>query len=125
MSFNRNKAQSRYFQYLESKGKLPQMADKDSYHDSEFEDMEEPMPGYYDGGRVDEYEDGMEDNLDYEMGHATSYDSAGEPHTEDKFEDEQPMEFMSRGGMVKKRMSRGGKVPSPGFAKALKKAAYR
>lgn len=65
-------------------------------------------------------EDEIPENFDEEMGEAHEYDSSGEPHTEDKFEDEQPMEFMGYGGRVK-RMARGGMVPHPKFAQALRK----
>lgn len=66
--------------------------------------------------------DGMvpENNYDYQMGHAMEYDSSGEPHTEDDLEDDHPMEYMSHGGRVKK-MARGGMVPHPMFAKAIRK----
>lgn len=101
----KSKAQQRYFQYLESKGKMPKKS---------VPGLDEEMGHYAHGGEVPE-------SYDEEMGEAEEYDSSGEPHTEDKFEDEQPMEYMSRGGRVK-RMSRGGMVSHPSFAKALRKA---
>lgn len=110
-----SRARDRYFDYLESQGKIPkkQMMDED---------------GYAYGGEVKE-------NFDVLEGEAHDYDSAGEPHTSYKFQDEEPMEFndhgeienyddstnMYEGGKVK-RMSRGGMVPHPNFAKALRRS---
>jgi hypothetical protein len=86
------------------------------------------MKGYAAGGMVDD-EAYTPDNYDYQMGHASEYDSAGEPHTEDDLEDEHPMEYMAAGGVVPpahgmhvrggKKMSKGGMAR--GFAKALMK----
>ena len=74
-----------------------------------FPDQEdEETPHFADGGIV------PDENFDYSEGHASEYDSSGEPGTEDYQEDEQPMSFMARGGRVKK-MASGGKMPSPHF----------
>lgn len=73
--------------------------------------MKERLPHFADGGMV-----GM--NYDYDMGHATEYDSSGEPHTEFETEDEHPMEYMSQGGRAKK-MAKGGMVARSKFVKAL------
>jgi hypothetical protein len=108
MSPNKSNAKQKYFEYLESKGKLPKMRDQ------EFDDATEKASGYSFGGEVED----EDDNFDYDMGHAEEFDSSGEPHTEDELEDRHPMEFMSRGGMVKK-MSRGGRAHNSSFAKAL------
>ena len=51
------------------------------------------------------------ENFDEEEGHATSFDSAGEPGTEDELEDEHPMSYMAAGGRVK--------MPHPGFLRAI------
>lgn len=121
----KNQAQERYFQYLESKGKIPKKK-------MPGDDMEPMHEGYAMGGRVDlsddydggEYDDDFElpdNNFDYEVGHATDYDSSGEPHTEDESEADHPMEYMSRGGVVrKKKMNKGGLVARSNFAKALR-----
>lgn len=137
------KAQQKYFQYLESKGKMPkqkmayggmvdhmQEGEDRAPHDmeempdyegnyayiqqgvKEAPEYEEEMPHFARGGIVPE-------NYDRMMGDATEFDSTGEPHTEDKLEDEDPMEFMARGGRVK-RMAKGGMVRSK-FANALRK----
>lgn len=100
-----NPSKKRYFEYLEKQGKFPREASDDE-------------PGYAHGGYV---EDDEPESFDYEMGHAHDYDSSGEPHTDDKFEDEQPMEYMNKGGRAY-RMSRGGRVPPSGFARALMKS---
>lgn len=78
--------------------------------------MREEMPGYAAGGFVE-----PEENYDWEMGHASEYDSSGEPHTEDDVESDHPMEFMAKGGRVKK-MARGGMINRSNFAKALRKS---
>lgn len=111
----KSRAQQRYFHYLESKGKMPKSTVDEFDEATDFEHLPAKKHNYAYGGMVDE-----PINYDEEMGEAHEYDSAGEPHTEDKFEDEQPMEFMSQGGMVKK-MSRGGMVNRSNFAKALRK----
>lgn len=108
----KSKAQQRYFHYLESKGKMPKKTVNEFDEATDFEHLPEKKTGYAYGGEVENY--------DEEMGEASEYDSAGEPHTEDKLEDEEPMEFMSHGGMAKK-MSRGGMVHNSNFAKALRK----
>lgn len=113
MAPHKSKLQQRYFQYLESQGKMPKHSAKEFDDASDSEHMPEE-PHFADGGEV-------EDDLDYEEGHEEEFDSSGEPGTDDELEDEQPMEMMSRGGMVKKRMSKGGEVRAPGFAKALRK----
>lgn len=97
-----NSARIRYFDYLEKKGKMPKPPQEDEMHGVDDESIK------------------PEDDFDYEMGHASDYDSSGEPHTDHDLEDERPMEFMSRGGMVK-RMYKGGHVPNPRFAKALRR----
>lgn len=98
-------AQKRYFEYLESKGKMP----KKPEHDDAVMMAE--------GGMVED------ENPDEEQGEMDEFVSSGEPHTEDEHEDEHPMEYMAHGGRVK-RMAKGGKAPSPGFVKALKRSMY-
>ena len=135
------------FDYLESKGKMPKKAseeDMDHMHlparegmafggevEADEEDEDRPDLGeggfgddssgdamhFADGGQVPEY------NFDEQEGDASEYDSTGEPGTEHDQEDEQPMEFMARGGRVKK-MAFGGKakMPSPNFVKQMRMA---
>jgi hypothetical protein len=110
---SKSKMQQRYFDYLESKGKLP----KKPVDDHEYEDSS--PEGYAYGGMVED----KEENYDYEMGHEEEYDSSGEPHTEDEPEDKHPMEYMAYGGKVK-RMNRGGMASRPAFAQALRKKMY-
>lgn len=107
-----NKAKMRYMAFLEKQGKMPKKEEMD-------------IPSYAFGGMIDEEAD-EEDNFDWIMGHAHDFDSSGEPHTANKFEDEQPMEFMSHGGkVIGKKMFKGGKISQkmkgPSFALALKK----
>lgn len=107
---------------------MPDMASSDygprhmhEEHDEEempYESHGENMPEHYAHGGIV-----PEDNYDYQMGNATSYDSTGEPHTEFEHEDEHPMEYMHKDGMMKK-MARGGMMRSPDFVKALRKARY-
>lgn len=113
MSPYKSKAQQRYFHYLENEGKMPKKMAREFDDASDFSHMPEESRMAH-GGMVPE-------NYDVEMGEADEYDSSGEPHTEDKMEDEQPMEYMSMGGRVK-RMAKGGMVPHPSFVKALRKA---
>lgn len=111
-----SKAQQRLFHYLESKGKMPKKTVQEYDHASDFEHLpEEADHGYAHGGMVEE-------SYDEEMGEAHDFDSSGEPHTDDEYEDEHPMEYMAHGGRVKK-MAKGGMVaaPHPMFAKALRK----
>ena len=112
----KSKSQQRYFHYLESKGKMPKKTVDEFDGATDFDHLPEEAHQYAHGGMVED-----DESFDEEMGEAHDYDSAGEPHTEDDFEDEKPMEFMSRGGIVK-RMGMSGKMPSPHFAKALRKA---
>lgn len=111
-----SKAQQRYFHYLESKGKLPKKTVKDYNESTEFDDLPESVDGYSQGGMIEPKND-----YDWDMGHASEYDSSGEPHTEDELESEHPMEYMNRGGSVKK-MNRGGAIKNPEFIKALRRA---
>lgn len=90
----KSRARESYMEWLESKGKIPK---EDDYNPEHFSD----------GGVIDEdMSEGWENFLE-------PHDSAGEPHTRDKREDEEPEEYMAYGGRVKK-MSSGG------FAKALR-----
>lgn len=111
-----SKAQQRYFHYLESKGKLPKKTVQEYDDSTDFEDLPERVEGYSEGGMIE-----PENNYDWDMGHATSYDSSGEPHTEDELESEHPMEYMNKGGRAKK-MNRGGVARDPEFVKALRRA---
>lgn len=129
---SKNRAQQKYFEYLESKGKMPKYKYEGGmahmqHGEEELPHHEEMMPKYAYGGMVNHPEDehsysmpSPRENPDYEQGHMDEFDSAGEPHTEDKKEDEQPMEYMSHGGRVK-RMAKGGMVHNSKFARALRK----
>jgi hypothetical protein len=115
----KSQSQQKYFHYLESKGKLPKKTVKEFDESTDYNDLPEHARDYAYGGEVQDSDDPR--SFDYDTGHAHDYDSSGEPHTEFEFEDEQPMEFMNRGGMIK-RMASGGVVKrNPGFAKALRK----
>lgn len=117
-----SKAQQRYFHYLESKGKMPKKTVDEFDEATDFKHLPEEVEHDAHGGMAHyAYGGEVPENYDVEMGEAHEYDSSGEPHTEYKFEDEQPMEFMSRGGKVR-RMSKGGMIHSRNFAKALRKA---
>lgn len=102
----------KYFDYLESKGKMPKASAQDPGDSDEFEHFSH-------GGMVED----ESDNYDYEMGHQSEYNSSGDPHTEDKLEDEHPMEYMSNGGKVR-RMAKGGLARPSGFIQAIRKKMY-
>lgn len=89
----KSRAQQKYFHYLESKGKMPKKV-VDEFDDAtkDYDDLPENM-----------FEGGMAvDDQDHEMGPYNWHrrNSSGEPHTNDKFDDEQDMEFMFEGGIV-------------------------
>lgn len=81
-------------------------------HATSFEHLPEHVKKMAYGGEVE--------SPDEEQGEMDEFDSSGEPHTGDMMEDEQPMEYMARGGRIK-RMAKGGMIHSPRFAKALRK----
>jgi len=88
----KSNAQRKYFHYLEEKGKMPKKVVDEFDMASKGKDLPEHM-----------YEGGMPmDDEDHEMGEYNwhRYNSTGEPHTNDKFDDEQDMEFMFGGGIV-------------------------
>jgi hypothetical protein len=119
MAQYKSQARDRYFSYLESQGKMPKKMDREFGESNEYEEMPEQ---YAYGGMVEEEEEDLP--YDYVMGHSRTPVSSGEPNTEFDFEDDHPMEYMNKGGMIK-RMSKGGMVPRhPGFVKALRKASY-
>lgn len=76
----KSSAQRKYYDWMEKQGKLPK------------EDMPEHAMAY--GGMV------QNDSEEDEIMHEHEHDSSGEPHTNDLYEDEQDMEFMSDGGVV-------------------------
>lgn len=139
MSPFKSRAQQKMFHYMESKGKMPKKTvdEFDEFDDStDFSHLPEHKMAF--GGEIEAPEHGDEDmeydfphdpdmpqhfahggmvNPDEEQGEMDEFDSSGEPHTEDDMEDEHPMEFMSRGGRVRK-------MASGGFARALRKARY-
>ena len=104
-------AQRGYFHWLESKGKLPKSIDLHEWDEaSKGKDLPEHVPEHWKGGPVEEMDGGHEKGW---KNFLEPHDSAGEPHTEEDREDEQPEEYMSHGGRVKK-MAQGG------FAQALR-----
>lgn len=128
----KSQAQQRYFHYLESKGKMPKKTVDEFDNVTDFDHLPEHVKKYYRGGFVKDDEPPHEsemtgvdhsmppgESFDYDMGHASDFDSSGEPHTEFDDEADHPMEFMSKGGKVPRRtMNRGA------FVKALKRSAY-
>lgn len=110
-----SRAQQKYFHYLESEGKMPKKTVKEFDESTDYDQLPEHVK-MAEGGMIT-----PEDNFDWDEGHAYEYDSSGEPHTEHELESEHPMEFMHKGGRIK-RMAHGGMVSRSNFAKALRKA---
>lgn len=102
-----NSSRKRFMEFLDKSDKFPKSAKRD-------------MPEYAYGGRVDDDFEEPEYNIDMIHGHATDFDSSGEPNTEYDYEGEHPMEYENE-DMIPRRISKGGMVKRSGLAKALRR----